>query len=391
MLIHTRISRVGQKPSPEPVAGPGQSTFRAPASCHSYVGSDAWLVMSEDGPPDVIGVDDSSFDDFVEGSSARLFTTARLLTGGHRAEAEDLLQGAYERAYRRWGRISRRADPERYVRQILVNASTDRWRRLRRHPGTPLAATGADPGAADTAAAAEPAPAGLLDGIHRRHQRHLRRVATACVAVVAVGVAGTLVTRGILAAGPAGRGPGGSGPAVSPAAVPSSTATAAPGTVLRDCQSSNFGTLSSDWKAHSVHAGPVWFIYVHPGSTPSPSHRLPIGKTHASAMIIAVRNGHTAVVTAAPALGGRFRFLTGFNNSGAPYTLSEGAPGLTLAGCPVRLGGTHIPASYAPGLTMFWQGYVTDLRGCIPVDVRPSPGGPPTRVTLAAGNGGCSS
>jgi RNA polymerase sigma-70 factor (sigma-E family) len=109
--------------------------------------------MSEDGAPDVIGVDDSSFDDFVAGSSARLFTTARLLTGGHRAEAEDLLQGAYERAYRRWGRISRRADPERYVRQILVNASIDRWRRLRRHPEIPLAASGADPGAADTAAA----------------------------------------------------------------------------------------------------------------------------------------------------------------------------------------------------------------------------------------------
>ena len=109
--------------------------------------------MSEDGPPDVIGVDDSSFDDFVVGSSARLFTTARLLTGGHRAEAEDLLQGAYERAYRRWGRISRRADPERYVRQILVNASIDRWRRLRRHPEIPLVPSGADPGTADTAAA----------------------------------------------------------------------------------------------------------------------------------------------------------------------------------------------------------------------------------------------
>lgn len=106
--------------------------------------------MSEDGAPDVIGVDDSSFDDFVAGSSARLFTTARLLTGGHRAEAEDLLQGAYERAYRRWRRISQRADPERYVRQILVNASIDRWRRLRRHPESPLAASGAGPGAADT-------------------------------------------------------------------------------------------------------------------------------------------------------------------------------------------------------------------------------------------------
>ncbi len=109
--------------------------------------------MSEAEPPDVIGFDDSSFEDFVAGSSAQLFTMAKLLTGGHRAEAEDLLQGAYERAYRHWSRICRRADPERYVRQILVNASVDRWRRLRRRPEAPLAVTGADPAAADTAAA----------------------------------------------------------------------------------------------------------------------------------------------------------------------------------------------------------------------------------------------
>jgi RNA polymerase sigma-70 factor (sigma-E family) len=109
--------------------------------------------MSEDEPPDVIGNEDSSFEDFVAGSSARLFTMARLLAGGNRTEAEDLLQGAYERAYRRWGRISSRADPERYVRQTLVNASVDRWRRLRRHPEMPLTFTGADPRAVDTAAA----------------------------------------------------------------------------------------------------------------------------------------------------------------------------------------------------------------------------------------------
>jgi RNA polymerase sigma-70 factor (sigma-E family) len=117
------------------------------------VGSDAGLVMGEAGSPDVIGFDDASFEEFVAGSSARLFTMATLLTGGHRAEAEDLLQGAFERAYRRWGRISRRADPEPYVRQILVNASVDRWRRLRRHPEAPLAVTAVDPGTADTAAA----------------------------------------------------------------------------------------------------------------------------------------------------------------------------------------------------------------------------------------------
>jgi RNA polymerase sigma-70 factor (sigma-E family) len=74
------------------------------------------------------------FEDFVRARSAALFRTALLLTGQHRAEAEDLLQGALERAYRHWARICRSGDPERYVRRILANASTDRWRRLRRRP-----------------------------------------------------------------------------------------------------------------------------------------------------------------------------------------------------------------------------------------------------------------
>ena len=169
------------------------------------------------------------------------------------------------------------------------------------------------------AASAEPAPAGLLDGIHRRHRRHVRRVATACVAILAVAAGGTVITRGLLA-GRGGTGPVSTPPALAgPQAAPSSPATAAPGTVLRDCQSNNGGTLSSNWKALSLHAGPVWFIYARP-STPSPSHRLTVGKTRASAMIIAVRNGRTALITAAPALGGRFRFLGGFNTNGAPYT-----------------------------------------------------------------------
>jgi len=83
------------------------------------------------------------FEDFVRARSAALFRTALLLTGQHRAEAEDLLPGALERAYRHWGRICRSGDPERYVRRILANASTDRWRRLGRRPEHSLPA---DPG-----------------------------------------------------------------------------------------------------------------------------------------------------------------------------------------------------------------------------------------------------
>jgi len=99
-------------------------------------------------------VSDDSFEEFVAASSARLFTTARLLTGGNRVEAEDLLQGAYERAYRHWARICRRSEPERYVRQALVNASVDRWRRSRRRPEVPLV-TDLVAGTADCADALE--------------------------------------------------------------------------------------------------------------------------------------------------------------------------------------------------------------------------------------------
>jgi DNA-directed RNA polymerase specialized sigma24 family protein len=50
-------------------------------------------------------------EDFVRARSAALFRTALLLTGHDRPEAEDLLQGALERAYRRWGQICRLGIP----------------------------------------------------------------------------------------------------------------------------------------------------------------------------------------------------------------------------------------------------------------------------------------
>ena len=108
--------------------------------------------MSQGEQPAAASAGDVSFEEFVAGSSAHLFTLARLLTGGHQAEAEDLLQGAYERTYRHWKRVCRREDPERYVRQILVNASVDRWRRLKRRPEEPMRFPGGEPPVADRAA-----------------------------------------------------------------------------------------------------------------------------------------------------------------------------------------------------------------------------------------------
>jgi RNA polymerase sigma-70 factor (sigma-E family) len=112
----------------------------------------ARLVMSQGERPAADGPGDASFEEFVAGSSAHLFTLARLLTGGHRAEAEDLLQSAYERTYRHWKRVRRRDDPERYVRQALINASVDRWRRLQRRPEQPMRFPGGEPPVADRAA-----------------------------------------------------------------------------------------------------------------------------------------------------------------------------------------------------------------------------------------------
>jgi hypothetical protein len=38
---------------------------------------------------------------------------------------------------------------------------------------------------------------------------------------------------------------------------------------------------------------------------------------------------------------------------------------------------------------MFWEGYVTDLRGCIPLEVRTSAASQPIRVTISGA--GCGS
>ena len=55
--------------------------------------------------------DDADLSLFVEASSRRLLRSAYLMTG-ELAEAEDLLQTALERAYRRWPVIRRKDVPE---------------------------------------------------------------------------------------------------------------------------------------------------------------------------------------------------------------------------------------------------------------------------------------
>ena len=74
---------------------------------------------------------DDDYTAYVEASWPRLFRTAHALTGD-RHEAEDLLQTALIKAYGSWGRISRAANRDAYVRRMLVNQLIS-WRRRPLH------------------------------------------------------------------------------------------------------------------------------------------------------------------------------------------------------------------------------------------------------------------
>lgn len=72
---------------------------------------------------------DEAFTVFVTSQAATLRRTAYLLTGSP-GGAEDLLQDALVKTWLAWHRV----DPDTataYVRRVLVNLATDRWRRKR--------------------------------------------------------------------------------------------------------------------------------------------------------------------------------------------------------------------------------------------------------------------
>jgi RNA polymerase sigma-70 factor (sigma-E family) len=72
--------------------------------------------------------DESAFEQFVAARSGDLLRLAVLLAAD-RGHAEDLVQTALVKAYRRWGRISGE-DPYPYVRRVLVTSAAS-WRRRR--------------------------------------------------------------------------------------------------------------------------------------------------------------------------------------------------------------------------------------------------------------------
>jgi RNA polymerase sigma-70 factor (sigma-E family) len=83
---------------------------------------------------------ESSFEEFEEFVAARSVELLRVAYAvcGSAQDAEDVLQAAPEKTYRRWSRIRHR-DPEPYVRKIVVNTAISGHRRRKSRPEVHLA------------------------------------------------------------------------------------------------------------------------------------------------------------------------------------------------------------------------------------------------------------
>ena len=139
--------------------------------------------------------DDADFSTFVAASARRLLRSAYLITGDL-AEAEDLLQSALERAYRRWPSIRQKDVPEAYVRKIIVTAAIDAGRRRKfasapldelQLPGLPDAAVESLPGRAALLGCVRELPPGQRAVLVLRYFDDLTEAETARVLGCSVG------------------------------------------------------------------------------------------------------------------------------------------------------------------------------------------------------------
>jgi RNA polymerase sigma-70 factor (sigma-E family) len=151
----------------------------------------------------VAGWSDADFDAFVGARMGALVRFAYALTGdlGH---AEDLVQTALLRVYRRGRRVAP-DNPEQYVRRAIVNANLSRFRR-RRVPES-LVARLPERGAADPEPASEQAAAlaGLLAGLSPRQRTvlalrygaDLSEAETAALLGISTGTVKSVASRGL--------------------------------------------------------------------------------------------------------------------------------------------------------------------------------------------------
>ncbi len=71
----------------------------------------------------------ASFEEFYQDEYQGVVGLAFVFTGDG-AVAQDLAQQAFTEAHRRWNKISRYEKPQAWVRRVLINKCTSRYRRL---------------------------------------------------------------------------------------------------------------------------------------------------------------------------------------------------------------------------------------------------------------------
>lgn len=71
-----------------------------------------------------------NFDAFYTGSHRRVLHQMYAMTG-NLAEAQDLVQEAYARAWQRWSAVSTYGEPEAWVRTVAWRLAASRWRKAK--------------------------------------------------------------------------------------------------------------------------------------------------------------------------------------------------------------------------------------------------------------------
>jgi RNA polymerase sigma-70 factor (ECF subfamily) len=74
--------------------------------------------------------DTEGFDAFYTGSSRRVLHQMYAMTG-NLADAQELVQEAYARAWQRWSAVSTYDDPEAWVRTVAWRLAASRWRKTK--------------------------------------------------------------------------------------------------------------------------------------------------------------------------------------------------------------------------------------------------------------------
>ena len=111
----------------------------------------------------------AEFDEFVTLHGPELLRLAYMLSGS-REQAEDLVQNALVKAYRRWDAVSSADRPIAYVRTIVAREHLSWWRRKSSHETPGLVPDQAGDDSPDTAVAETDAMWRLLATLPRRQR-----------------------------------------------------------------------------------------------------------------------------------------------------------------------------------------------------------------------------